>query len=115
MKLNNDLNSIIFDMKLAKEKNEMSDKIDIWKEWKIADNAVKSLNVKKSNIYKKIKTGVEGLKIRQMNEDSKNLTLTYNGDKDTNYFKNLNKEDRQLRLIQKGNNILSLQCCILNF
>lgn len=102
MKLNNDLNSIILDMKLAKEKNEMSDKIDIWKQWKIADNAVKSLNVKKSNIYKKIKTGVEGLKIRQMNEDSKNLTLTYSGDKDTNYFKNLNKEDRPVTSYSKG-------------
>lgn len=65
-------------------------------DWKDANEAVKDLQ---NDFYLKlteIETGVPGLHIAPENNESQNIYLMYNGEYDTEYFHNPNKELRKL-------------------
>lgn len=86
----------------ANARNEVNEKYNVWINWKINDMAVKELYAKKSKMFEAIETGVKGLKITQIEEESKNLTLTYDGSKDAKYFKNETNEARRITSYSKG-------------
>jgi len=76
--------------------NKEAKAINSFHDWKEANEAVKDL---KNDYYKKltgIDTGVDGLHISLENAESENIFLMYNGEYDTEYFHNPEKELRKL-------------------
>jgi len=76
--------------------NKEAKSINSFHDWKEANEAVKDL---KNDYYKKltgIDTGVDGLHISLENAESENIFLMYNGEYDTEYFHNPEKELRKL-------------------
>ena len=76
--------------------NKEAKAINSFHDWREADQSVKDL---KNDYYKKltgIDTGVDGLHISLENAESENIFLMYNGEYDTEYFHNPEKELRKL-------------------
>jgi hypothetical protein len=76
--------------------NKESKSINSFHDWREANEAVRDL---KNDYYKKltgIDTGVDGLHISLENAESENIFLMYNGEYDTEYFHNPEKELRKL-------------------
>jgi hypothetical protein len=76
--------------------NKEAKSINSFHDWRESDQAVKDL---KNDYYKKltgIDTGVDGLHISLENEESENIFLMYNGQYDTEYFHNPERELRKL-------------------
>jgi hypothetical protein len=89
----NQLNSIAYQKSKAKEINKICDAIDSFHAWRESNEAVMVLRNEYQNLLKQVNTGVSGLEI--IAEDS-DLFLKYNGEYDTKYFNNPEKEMRKL-------------------
>lgn len=77
----------------AESYNKESKAVNAFKDWQIADQEVKDLQKDYYLKLTEIETGVPGLKIVPEDND---IFLMYNGEYDTEYFHNPNKELRKL-------------------
>jgi len=82
----------------AQETNKVCDAVDSFFDWQAANEEVLFLKNKYIQLLSKVDTGVKGLKIVPEEAESGNaeLYLKYNGEYDTAYFSNKNKEYRKL-------------------
>ncbi len=86
-------NSII----LAKENNKKCEMLESYQEWHEANNEVVKLRNEYAQLLSSINTGVDGLVICVDKDGEKlDIYLTYNGNFDTTYFNNQEKEARKL-------------------
>lgn len=92
-KENEQLEVLNRDLKNAESFNKDAKAVNAFKDWQIADQEVKDLQKDYYLKLTEIETGVSGLKIVPEDND---IFLMYNGEYDTEYFHNQNKELRKL-------------------
>lgn len=92
--LEKELEVVVNNLILAKDKNEICDAVKSYLEWSEADTVVQDLKNEFSSKLAQVNTGVDGLQIKV--EENMDIFLKYNGAYDSTYFSNPEGEFRKV-------------------
>lgn len=84
-------------IKKAKDDNEIANRWNAYFDWYESDQEVKGIWKEYCEMYSKLNLGVPGLSIQVVgDEESSSIRTMYNGEHNTDFFRNENKEHRLL-------------------